>query len=107
MSERGRRKWERMTSEQRAAVEQILAEHRTPEYRQYAKNAALLEDEDDPKATIKPDVLGLVSALRAERERQGLSLADVSVRSGIERSMLDKIELGKVPNPTVATLRAF
>jgi transcriptional regulator with XRE-family HTH domain len=31
----------------------------------------------------------------------------VSARSGIERAMLNKLELGKIANPTVATLRAF
>jgi ribosome-binding protein aMBF1 (putative translation factor) len=107
MSERSRRKWEAMTPEQRAAVAGVVVSHRTPEYLRHAEAAARLEDEGAPEAGPKADLLTLLAELRAERERQGLSLADVSERSGIERSMLNKLELGKIANPTVATLRAF
>jgi transcriptional regulator with XRE-family HTH domain len=48
----------------------------------------------------------LGTTLRKERERQGLSLSDVSERSGIDRATRSKLETGKVPNPTVSTLRA-
>jgi DNA-binding Xre family transcriptional regulator len=44
--------------------------------------------------------------LRGFRERLGLNLTDVSERSGIDRATLSKLETGKVPNPTVSTLRA-
>ena len=107
VTDRGRRDWERMTAEQRAAVGRVRAESRKPEARAARARAADLDDEDDPKAKPKADLLVLLAALRAERERQGLSLADLSARSGIERAMLNKLELGKVANPTVATLRAF
>jgi hypothetical protein len=53
------------------------------------------------------DLMALLSALatlRQERERQGLSLADVSERSGLEKAMLSRLENGKILNPTVATL---
>jgi transcriptional regulator with XRE-family HTH domain len=36
-----------------------------------------------------------------------LSLSDVSERSGIDRTTISKLETGKVPNPTVSTLRAL
>jgi transcriptional regulator with XRE-family HTH domain len=55
---------------------------------------------------IDPELAKALCALRAERERQGLSLSDVSERSGIDRATLSKLETGKVPNPTVSTLRA-
>ena len=48
-----------------------------------------------------------MSALRTERERQGLSRSDVSERTGIVRATLSKLETGKVTNPTVGTLRAL
>lgn len=43
--------------------------------------------------------------LRAEREAQGLSLADLSARTGIARSALCRLETDRQPNPTVATLQ--
>jgi DNA-binding XRE family transcriptional regulator len=46
----------------------------------------------------------LIAALRAERERLGLSLADVAERSGIDRAAIHKLEIGLNKNPTMATL---
>ena len=43
----------------------------------------------------------------AERERQGLSLSDISERTGIDRATLSMLETGKVTNPTVGTLRTL
>ena len=56
---------------------------------------------------IDPQLAQALSSLREERERQGLSLADVSERSGIDRATLSKLETGKLPNPTVGTLRTL
>ena len=52
------------------------------------------------RATLQ-DALKL---LKAERERMGLSLADVSERTGIERPNLSRLENEPEANPTVATL---
>ena len=46
----------------------------------------------------------LLKQLRAAREQQGLTLADVSERTGMDRSALSKLESGNRPNPTVETL---
>lgn len=46
----------------------------------------------------------LVKQLKAAREGKGLSLADVSERTVMDRSALSKLESGKRANPTVATL---
>lgn len=43
--------------------------------------------------------------LRDEREAQGLSLADLSSRTGITRSSLCRLETDAQPNPTVKTLQ--
>jgi DNA-binding phage protein len=48
-----------------------------------------------------------VKVLKAERERLGLSLADVSERTGIERPNLSRLENGPNANPTVATLMRY
>ena len=53
------------------------------------------------------DVMALLSAvatLRKERERLGLTLADLSDRSGLDKGMLSRLENGKILNPTVTTL---
>jgi transcriptional regulator with XRE-family HTH domain len=49
----------------------------------------------------------MLATLRRERRRQGLSLREVAVRSGISKSELSQLELGKVTNPTVAMLRSY
>jgi len=46
----------------------------------------------------------LVKQLRAAREEKGLSLADLTERTGMDRSALSKLETGQRPNPTVETL---
>jgi len=46
----------------------------------------------------------LVSHFRKERERRGMSLADVSAGSGLDRGMLCKLENGRIGNPTFLTL---
>src|SRR5271156_109614 len=49
----------------------------------------------------------LIAALRAERERQGLSLADIAERSGMDRAAIHKLEIGVSRNPTLATLNRY
>jgi len=45
--------------------------------------------------------------LKAERERMGLSLADVAERSGMERPNLSRLENEAEANPTIATLTRY
>ena len=45
-----------------------------------------------------------IAELKRRREERGLSLADVSERSGLDRGMLSRLENGKILNPTMATL---
>jgi predicted transcriptional regulator len=47
------------------------------------------------------DVLG---QLKAAREAKGLSLADLTELTGMDRSALSKLETGQRANPTVETL---
>ena len=46
----------------------------------------------------------VIARLKRERQRRGLSLADVSERSGMDKGMLSRLENGKLLNPTLATL---
>jgi ribosome-binding protein aMBF1 (putative translation factor) len=48
-----------------------------------------------------------VDALRAERERLGLSLADLESRSGLKRSALSRLEHDPTANPTLLTLQRY
>jgi ribosome-binding protein aMBF1 (putative translation factor) len=106
-TERNRRRWEAMTSEQRAAVETIREKHATLQFRadeEKARKAILAEF---PPRSIDPDLTAALAALRVERERQGLSLTDMQERTKIDRATISKLERGEIANPTVGTLRNY
>jgi DNA-binding Xre family transcriptional regulator len=46
----------------------------------------------------------VMASLKKERECQGLTLADLSKRTGIDQGALSKLETGAHGNPTLATL---
>jgi DNA-binding XRE family transcriptional regulator len=46
----------------------------------------------------------VVKQLKAAREEQGLSLAELTRLTGMDRSALSKLENGQRPNPTIETL---
>ena len=46
----------------------------------------------------------LFRQLKAAREAKGLSLADLTELTGMDRSALSKLESGQRPNPTIETL---
>ena len=49
----------------------------------------------------------LGGALRAERQRLGLSLADIHERTGIDRAALSRLENNEDANPTLTTLERY
>jgi len=49
----------------------------------------------------------VVTRLKAERERRGLSLADMLRRTGMSREALSRLENHHSPNPTVRTLARY
>ena len=64
---------------------------------------------EDAAAALVPlgEVLELhrvAAELRKERERQGVTLADLATRTGIDQATLSKLETGRNGNPTLATL---
>ena len=61
------------------------------------------QEYDTERATLQE----AVQLLKAERVRQGLSLADVQERTGIERPNLSRLENDAEANPTVATLSRY
>jgi DNA-binding XRE family transcriptional regulator len=53
------------------------------------------------------ELLNLVGALKVRRESMGLSLTDVSERSGLTRQAVSKLENGHNVNPTLETLYRY
>jgi DNA-binding XRE family transcriptional regulator len=49
----------------------------------------------------------LFAQLRAAREAKGLSLADLTEITGMDRSAISKLETGQRANPTVETLLRY
>ncbi len=49
-------------------------------------------------------LLTAVAELKRQRDERGLSITDVSERSGLDRALVSRLENGKVLNPTMATL---
>ena len=106
-TERNRRRWEALTPEQQATVEAIRARHRTAEHRAREERAREAIVAKFPPRLVDADLAAALAALRAERERQGLSLTDIQERTRIDRGTISKLERGEIPNPTVGTLRTY
>ena len=51
--------------------------------------------------------MSLVAKFKGAREAQGLTLAEVAERLGIDAPALSRLETGKMLNPTLATLHKW
>ena len=96
-----------MTPEQRAAVEAIRARRHTPDADAERERFREEVREEIPPASPDESLLDTLAVLRAERERQGLSLGDLSERTGMDKATLSKLETGKVANPTYLTIKTY
>ena len=101
--ERGKRIYRKASDEEQARHakirEQIADE--LPEIKKRARQRlAILKKEGTPLRQV-------LAALRAERERQGLSLSDINERTGIDRAALSRLENNEDANPTLATLERY
>jgi DNA-binding XRE family transcriptional regulator len=87
------------TAEQRAEEDAIRRQHAASPIRQ------------PPAGAINRQsftaILSLVARFKAVRESQGLTLAEVADRMGIDPPALSRLETGKVLNPTLATLHKW
>lgn len=92
----------KFTPEQKRRWERAVAEETSPkamvEHRAAAERGAR---SIDAGRDLLRDV---VRMLRAERERQGLTAAEVAERCDMERSALCRLETAENANPTVATV---
>jgi len=101
--ERGKRVYRKATDEQRkrhAKVREQIAEELPEIKRRARERLALIRKEGTPLRQV-------LAALRGERERQGLSLADINERTGIDRAALSRLENNESANPTLATLERY
>ncbi|QDS85933.1 helix-turn-helix protein [Rosistilla ulvae] len=87
-----RKQLETARAETEVRRDSIVAEAR-------ARKRALEAMRKDAQATIR--------AMKEERERLGLSLADVEARSGLKRSSLSRLENDPDANPTLLTLQRY
>ena len=99
----GKRIFRRSTPEELKRHEDIRQEieHELPDIRaRAARQLELLSHEGTP-------IRQLPGALRAERQRLGLSLADIYERTGIDRAALSRLENNEDANPTLTTLERY
>jgi DNA-binding XRE family transcriptional regulator len=87
------------TAEQRAEEEAVRRRHAANPIRQRPADAV-----NQRSFTA---ILSLVSRFKAVRESQGLTLAAVAERMGIDPPALSRLETGKMLNPTLATLHKW
>jgi DNA-binding XRE family transcriptional regulator len=59
------------------------------------------------RAAMVDQVEATVKQLKQEREKQGLSLADLTRLTGMDRSAISKLENGQRENPTMDTLARY
>jgi DNA-binding XRE family transcriptional regulator len=87
------------TPEQRAEEEAIRRQHAAHPVRQ--RPASAINQQSFAA------ILRLVAQFKAARESQGLTLAQVAERMGIDPPALSRLETGKSLNPTLATLHKW
>ncbi len=101
--ERGKRIYRSATDEERKRHAMIRHEisKELPEIRRNAKERLTrITSEGIPLRKV-------LLAMRAERERLGLSLADIYERTGIDRAALSRLENNEEANPTLTTLERY
>ena len=97
------RSFGKATDEERkrhAKVREQIKEELPDIKRRARQRLALIKKEGTPLRQV-------LAALRAERERQGLSLADINERTGIDRAALSRLENNEDANPTLTTLERY
>ena len=105
MAKRIQRRIERTPEERRQ-----LKEIRERFQREKPSLKRLLASGDATEVVSQGEYVGLLKllgALKRHRESRGMSLADVSARSGMDRGAVSRLENGVYLNPTVDTLYRY
>lgn len=93
---------------QRITRDRRLSPEEAAKYReirgQVAEEFPELIARHDERLIALDQLAELVQQLKAAREEKGLSLADVTRLTGMDRSALSKLETGQRLNPTIETL---
>ena len=87
------------TAQERAEEEKVRREH--------AANPVRARPAGAISARSFAESLALLARFKAVRESQGLTLAEVADRMGIDAPALSRLETGKTLNPTLATLHKW
>lgn len=74
---------------------------------QVAEELPELMARHDERRAASDELVSLVQQLKAAREEMGLSLADMTRLTGMDRSALSKLETGQRLNPTIETLMRY
>lgn len=96
----------RLTRDRRLSPEES-AKYRQVREQVDAEMPELIERHHKRMAALECLLEGVLAELKATRERKGLSLADLTDLTGMDRSALSKLETGQRPNPTVETLARY
>ena len=70
----------------------------------------LLDQGDIGEVTTMGDFWELkktFAALKAIRQRKGLSITEMSERTGMDRAAISRLENGQIGNPTIATVSRY
>lgn len=93
---------------QRITRDRRLTPEEATKYRKVREQAAQelpeLIARHDERLIALDQLVDLVRQLKAAREEKGLSLADMTRLTGMDRSALSKLETGQRLNPTIETL---
>ena len=93
---------QRMTRNRRLTPEEAAKYREVRE--QVAQELPELIARHDERMIALDQLADLVRQLKAAREEKGLSLADMTRLTGMDRSALSKLETGQRLNPTIETL---
>jgi DNA-binding XRE family transcriptional regulator len=74
---------------------------------QVAQELPELIERHHERMAILEQLRELFRQLKVAREAKGLSLADLTELTGMDRSALSKLETGQRPNPTIETLARY
>lgn len=74
---------------------------------QHALNPVKQQPADSINQQSFAAILSLMARFKTSRENQGLTLAEVAQRMGIDAPALSRLETGKMLNPTLGTLHKW